>query len=58
MPHLPPLRVAVAILILALAAVALLWVAVRARRASRRHPRGIHVDLVGKPDAGRPPRIP
>jgi hypothetical protein len=58
MPHLPPLRVAVAILILALAAVVALWAAVRARRASRRHPRGIHVDLVGRPDDKAPPRTP
>jgi hypothetical protein len=58
MPHLPPLRVAVAILILALAAAAALWAAVRARRASRRQPRGIHVDLIGRPDAKGPPPIP
>lgn len=58
MPHLPPLRVAVAILILALAAIAALWAAVRARRASRRHPRGIHVDLIGKPNGKPPPRAP
>ena len=47
MPHVPPLRVDVAILMLLLAATGLLVIAVRMRRRRRRPPHGIRVDLVG-----------
>jgi hypothetical protein len=48
MPHVPPLRVDIAILLLLLAAAALALVVLRTRRQRRRPPRGIHVDLVGR----------
>ena len=54
MPHVPPLRVDVAILLLLLAAAALALVMLRTRRQRRRPPRGIRVDLVG----GDPPTDP
>jgi hypothetical protein len=47
MPHLPPLRVIVAILVLIGAAVALVIALIRMRQRRRRQPHGIHVDLVG-----------
>ncbi|MDB5691697.1 MAG: hypothetical protein JWO81_760 [Alphaproteobacteria bacterium] len=47
MPHVPPLRVDIAILLLLLVAAALLGVAVRMRQRRRRPPHGIRVDLVG-----------
>ena len=56
MPHVPPLRVDVAILLLLLAAVALLIVAVRTRRRRRRPPPGIRVDLVGSGTDDHPAR--
>ena len=56
MPHVPPLRVDVAILLLLLAAVALLIVAVRTRRRRRRPPPGIRVDLVGSGTDDQPAR--
>ena len=45
MPHVPPLRVDVALLLLLILAGALAYGLLRARRR-RRRPRGIHVDLV------------
>ena len=51
MPHIPPLRVDVAILLLLLVAAALAIVVLRTRRQRRRPPHGIRVDLVGD----RPP---
>ena len=50
MPHFPPLRVDVAILLLVVFACALLIAAVRMRRRRRRPPSGIRVDLVGGAD--------
>jgi len=47
MPHIPPLRIDVAILLLFLVAGALALVALRTRRQRRRPPHGIRVDLVG-----------
>jgi hypothetical protein len=49
MPHVPPLRVDVAILLLLFVAAALVVAAVRMRRHRRRPPQGIRVDLVGAP---------
>ncbi|MEA3003436.1 MAG: hypothetical protein QOH81_2224 [Sphingomonadales bacterium] len=46
MPHVPPLRVDVAILLLLLIAAALLAAGLRMRRRRRRSPHGIRVNLV------------
>jgi hypothetical protein len=48
MPHVPPLRVDVAILLLLFFAAALMLVIFRTRRQRRRPPSGIRVDLVGR----------
>lgn len=52
MPHVPPLRVDVAILLLLLVAAVLGLVALKTRRRRRHPPHGIRVDLVG---GDRPP---
>jgi hypothetical protein len=52
-PHVPPLRIDVAILLLVAAACVLLVAVVRMRRRRRRPPPGIRVDLVGGPDEHR-----
>jgi hypothetical protein len=53
MPHVPPLRVDVALLLLLLLAAALAVAALRMRRRRRHPPHGIRVDLVSG-EAGRP----
>jgi hypothetical protein len=55
MPHVPPLRIDVALLLLLLLVAGLVVAALRMRRR-RRPPHGIRVDLVG--DAGRPEQPP
>lgn len=58
MPHVPPLRVDVAILLLLILAGALVYGLLQARRR-RRRPHGIHVDLVGDDgDRSDPPTHP
>jgi hypothetical protein len=54
MPHVPPLRVDVAILLLLLIAAALLAAALRMRRRRRRSPHGIQVNLVAGDNDSRP----
>ena len=57
MPHIPPLRVDVALLLLLLLAAALAVAVLRMRRRRRHPPHGIRVDLIGG-EAGRPERPP